>query len=294
LFIDLHVTERCNLRCKHCYLDEEYFENGKQMSFDMYTSLVDKLYTMEHKDDHRKVYLSGGECTTHPRIGDMIKYIHYKYNDSIAMVTNGYKIPELLKGTALTPDDGLSISLDGNKEVHNWVRGDGSFQQVKEALKALQNHNHHNYNLHLTVHQKNIDQVEEVCEFGKKYGAGMVGINFFQPVRGEEHPFDSVSLDQYWDAVETAKEYFGHKKYRTPCYVNGCHAGIDALAILPDGTYWDCARNQKELGKYPEDFEKAIYRNLLELYGKRDSRETCMKGYVETIGEIKNYKGEDN
>jgi MoaA/NifB/PqqE/SkfB family radical SAM enzyme len=279
MFLDIHVTERCNLRCKHCYLNSEFFEEGREMSFEMFTNLVDDLFSMNHRDDFRDVYLSGGECTTHPRIADMMKYIHYKYDSKVGIVTNGYKIPELLEQNAFRRDEAISISVDGNREVHNWVRGEGSFEKVERALRALQKHKKVGYNLHLTVHQKNIDQVREVCEFGKMHGVGTVGINFFQPVRGEEHPFDSVTVEQFREAQDIAAEYFGDKVKKEPCYLNGCHAGIGGLAVLPDGTYWDCARNQKELGQYPEKLETAIYRNLLDLYGRQDSRNTCMKHY---------------
>jgi hypothetical protein len=42
------------------------------------------------------------------------------------------------------------------------------------------------------------------------------------------------------------------------CIAGGCIARILGLSVLPDGTYWDCPRHQKIMGKYPKPIREVL------------------------------------
>lgn len=279
MYIDLHVTEFCNLRCKHCYLSNDYFSHNLEMDFSTYCDLIDNFKTMKHPSSKRAIILSGGECTSHSKIEDMIKYVHFKYDSRIAIVTNGFKIPELVEKEVFWKSDGISLSIDGDKQMHEWLRGNNSFEILKRALDALKGSGLC-HNLHMTIHKGNLHTIKKVCDFAKQYDIGYVGASFFHPI--QKSFLEPVTLEEYWGAVEELQKNFPNHNYNEdiPCYTtNKCHAGIHSIAVLPDGTYWDCTKIQTQIGKYPDKIENSLYKYFLLNNKYNNPREMCMKCY---------------
>ena len=69
--VTIEIVNQCNWHCKHCYLD------NKKVDMD-----INKIY--EIIDDARKLgayelRLSGGEVTTSPHLGNIIRYARKRY-----------------------------------------------------------------------------------------------------------------------------------------------------------------------------------------------------------------------
>ena len=127
-----NMTQRCNLKCVHCYAQSEDIDYDNELTQEQSLAMIDDL-----ADFGVPVLLfSGGEPLVHPRL---IEYAQYAVSKGMRAVisTNGTLITEekanVLKAIGLSY---VGISLDGLEDTHDKFRGvKGSY---KKAIKAIE------------------------------------------------------------------------------------------------------------------------------------------------------------
>lgn len=132
------ITNRCNLRCKHCY----NYSGEQKIDRTEWTPEELELLTQqinEARPSH--VCICGGEPMI--RKDDVYGFIRRirPIVKSINMVSNGYFIGSeeamKLKETGI---DLVQISIDGLKDSHNWLRGNEcSYDRAINAIHELTN-----------------------------------------------------------------------------------------------------------------------------------------------------------
>ena len=126
-----NITQRCNLKCVHCYSRSENKKYSNELSTDEGIQLLDDLAGFGSP----VVLFSGGEPLIRP---DILKLIQHATVSGMRAVlsTNGTLIDEPM--AAKLKDIGLSyvgISLDGLEKVHDSFRGvEGTFERVLRAI----------------------------------------------------------------------------------------------------------------------------------------------------------------
>lgn len=124
-FGSVDVTNRCNLRCKHCYFFTE--PPGHELEPN---ELVEKVRAL-HKNKGRVWSCTwvGGEPLLRPEIIEQL-IPNFRHN---TVVTNG---------TIPLPDWNASfyVSLDGTKDVHDHIRGKGSYEKLKKNVTGPENY----------------------------------------------------------------------------------------------------------------------------------------------------------
>jgi radical SAM protein with 4Fe4S-binding SPASM domain len=141
--VNLEVTILCNLRCTMCWW---WGQNGIAFKFikerdPMVTqelttqeifSIVDQL--APHKPS---IYLSGGEPFIRKDTVEIIEYIASK---GMSVITNNNgtvlsdeKLQRLAKIKQLT----VNFSIDGPREVHDKIRGQGTYDKTTSTIKKL-------------------------------------------------------------------------------------------------------------------------------------------------------------
>jgi radical SAM protein with 4Fe4S-binding SPASM domain len=134
-----HLTERCNLRCLHCYVNAKSNNYSySEFSYDEAVKLVDEAEDLGVVS----VNLTGGEPLLLPYITSLINYIYDKGLSIEGVFTNGTIIPKDLprlcgKYDKLT----FYVSLDGLKRGHDSLRGIPSFERVVRNIRILKEHN---------------------------------------------------------------------------------------------------------------------------------------------------------
>ncbi|MGQ9712283.1 MAG: radical SAM protein [Desulfotomaculales bacterium] len=123
LVVTIELTNECNLKCRHCYASAgEKLDN--ELSLDEIKQLlgeISQLGTME-------VEFSGGEPLLRPDLFEMIEYAE-GLDFSVVLITNGTLVDREVASTL--GNLGLKhvqVSLDGLKENHNYLRGDGTYE----------------------------------------------------------------------------------------------------------------------------------------------------------------------
>lgn len=125
----LHVTDRCNLRCKTCFVNKQ----GHDMSLAEAKVIAAKLGKVRWLD------IGGGEPFLHP---DLVAICGLFPDSDITIPTNG-QTPEHIYETVtelalffknrLT----LAVSLDGFEETNDAIRGKGAYGKALRTLELL-------------------------------------------------------------------------------------------------------------------------------------------------------------
>ena len=165
-YIQWHITERCNLRCSHCY-QEEYNEKSELSLLDLY-KIADQI-TMALKKWKMKgrIALTGGEPFLKGELFPLMEYLEQNENTwRIGILTNGIIIDKKIVDKLKTFKKlyYIQISLDGAKEKTNdFIRGKGSFKKAINSFRLL-NDNGIKTRLMYTVHKKNIQDVSSLMD----------------------------------------------------------------------------------------------------------------------------------
>lgn len=141
----LSITDACQLKCKHCY-NQLFERENKFLSLDDIKMIDEKVIRVSNIMGNTCNYMStviitGGEPTLHPQFADIIYHYINKVN-RIAILTNGICMPdEYLAILASNPDKfRIQVSIDGDEETHDMIRGKGSFQKSLATIRKLGKH----------------------------------------------------------------------------------------------------------------------------------------------------------
>ncbi|MCF8036698.1 MAG: 12,18-didecarboxysiroheme deacetylase [Desulfobacteraceae bacterium] len=150
-----NITQRCNLRCIHCYAHAKAGLQENELSTAEGKALIDDLADMGAP----VLLLSGGEPLMRPDLPELAEYAVSRGMRAV-ISTNGTLID---RDTArVLKDIGLSyvgISLDGNRQVNDRFRGmEGAFDQ---AMKGIENCKAAGIRvgLRFTVNRFNVDEI---------------------------------------------------------------------------------------------------------------------------------------
>lgn len=128
--IDLYVTNKCNLKCKFCSVKAGSYNDEIPLS--RIKEIIDEAVQYGLQDLH----MTGGEPTLRKDLEEIVEYaVSKKIN--VRLITNGTILTK--KRLDSLYDCGLRsimISLDGNEEYHDKVRGvKDSFKKALETVK---------------------------------------------------------------------------------------------------------------------------------------------------------------
>lgn len=133
--IQFELTSSCNERCIHCYIPNARKNNGHDMDYRDFCSVIDQFVNM----GGIHVGLSGGECLTHKQILNMIDYCRKK--DLIITILSNLialrdeQIPRLKHANIAHIQTSL-YSMD--EAIHDKITSiKGSWRKTKNAIEKL-------------------------------------------------------------------------------------------------------------------------------------------------------------
>lgn len=158
-FVVLEITRRCNLNCKHCYVNAN---SGKysELSFNEIKKLIEELSEM-------KVFvfgLVGGEPLLRE---DVFEILNYAKSKSLAttLSTNGILITDTIaKKLKEVEINEVSVSLDGLENSHDEFRGRKCFVSVVNGIKKLKENKIYTI-VSTCVCPQNIESLNEMAKF---------------------------------------------------------------------------------------------------------------------------------
>lgn len=130
-----HILTRCNLRCKHCYINPD--QHGKTIV--PLSTVKQWMKAFASEKDVSNLILIGGEPTLHPELHLCIKAARKMGYGSITVDTNGFFFNRILEKITPGEIDYFSVGLDGScAQVNDLIRGKGSYKRslagIEQAL----------------------------------------------------------------------------------------------------------------------------------------------------------------
>ena len=117
--INLHFTDFCNFRCKHCFVNKE----NKELSFENIKIIIDKIvqYKNLHNEEIR-INLAGGEPLVSQNIQKIIDYA-YDSKLEVSIITNGYYLNQYFVENNKNKLSMIGISVDSINDNTNMKIG---------------------------------------------------------------------------------------------------------------------------------------------------------------------------
>jgi MoaA/NifB/PqqE/SkfB family radical SAM enzyme len=150
LIAGLAITNRCNLRCRHCRITGRGTDD---MSFEEAITILNSFY----QEGGRTVYIEGGEpFIWHDGqydLEDIVRHAHTTGFFTVVVYTNGTMPLE-------TSADTVFISVDGLQKTHDFLRGE-TFGRIMQNIRES---THPSLYVNYTINNHNKNEIEEFCE----------------------------------------------------------------------------------------------------------------------------------
>lgn len=206
----IEITDLCNMYCKHCMNN-----SGKNTWPGLPKEKMKNLFTEISEQNVVYLYISGGEPLLYDGIDEVLEHA-YNLGMKVTLATNGMGIKEHLSAIEKYIDV-ISISLDGIGNIHDEFRGvEGAFIQLQESLQILQEKKI-NVKISSIIWKKNMEQLEDMVFFAKKYGVRKVNFNILVPVGRAKNNVDIIIHQKKYQELYQKIDYL-RKKYTTDCF----------------------------------------------------------------------------
>jgi len=200
------LSKKCNLRCAHCYQDARS-SFSDEMTPDEQLQIADELGAT----GVALVVLSGGEPLLNPDIFSLIQRI-LEHDVAVALDSNGVLIDASMAARLRNAGiESVQISIDSiSPEHHDKFRGlRGAFERAREAVLNCSKQGIFT-TVATTVTRRNIDEMGELANLAKNWGASRLAIFDLVPAgRGldlvDEAISDQEKIRLMQDVIETSR-----------------------------------------------------------------------------------------
>ena len=266
-----HVTQACDLHCKHCY-DRSTIS---PLTPDQGIIILDQFreFVLE-QNVHGQVTFTGGNPLLYAHFEQLYQEAANR-NFTIAILGNPTTKETIESLQKIQPLSFYQVSLEGLQEHNDSIRGEGHFERIMEFLEILDELSIYSMVM-LTLTRENMGQVLELAEILR----GKVDLFTFNRLSqtGEGAALATAAKEEYRDFL---KEYLEAAKTNSimamkdnlinivkvdnkekpfgGCTGFGCGAAFNFCSILPNGDMHACRKFQSPIGNVLES-------SLLELY----------------------------
>lgn len=293
--LTLEINQKCNLKCKYCYLGEK---NGAKMEMGTAKKAIDMAFqkVKMHKDRQLWIDFVGGEAFLDFKM--LKKLVEYVEKKNVAernkllfsITTNATIFNDEILNFLVNKNFALKVSIDGNKEVNDRNRvstaGYSVHDKILENLRYIQMFEERTgryVQVTNVITQNNYkDYFETLVYLTKVLGFKMIDTAIDLTVSWTEKQIQTLEQEikksfEYF--IEQAKAQngfyweFAEKviKFREPARDIGkekfycCGAGIISAYVRTDGSIFACPGNLDAevcLGSLQEGFQRKKIQEL--------------------------------
>jgi radical SAM protein with 4Fe4S-binding SPASM domain len=223
-YLELQITDRCNLQCRHCYIGEGSHQ-------DLSKKPIQRVLEEFEEIQGLRLLISGGEPLLHPHFWE-INDILRNYAFRSVLLSNGTLLTKEVAKKLRVHE--VQVSLDGMKEGHESLRGKGTFKKAMAAIDYLQQANIR-VSVATMIHRSNLSEFDQLS-------------SLLQSKHIEEWNVDVPCVEgrlkthrDFWVSPPEAGLYLNYG------YGGGFHGstknftcGAHLCAIIPNGTICKC------------------------------------------------------
>lgn len=295
-----HVTEKCDQRCKHCYIYNGREKAYNELSIDKLKLVVDDFIDTCNKMNKKPmISVTGGDPLLYDDIWEFFEYL-YKNSIKFSILGNPFHINgKVVKKLKELGCYNYQMSIDGLRVTHDYIRKPGSFDETLLKIKDLNNGGIYS-TIMTTVSKLNINEIPDLIPI--MVNAGVKNFGFARYCPNPDDIDSSVTPEEYkqflekmWNMYEkyqncgtrfSLKDHlwklFLFEKgkfsidYKDDIIYDGCHCGITHMTILSDGTVYACRRCESPVGKVPEEsIYDIFFSKKMDRYRQFNNFEKC-------------------
>ena len=277
--LQMHLTDRCNLRCSHCYQEGSI---SREMTAEQILSIIEQFHSISCiRGDKGRLSLTGGEPFVRHDFIAILKQVIARFPSlQVSILTNGTLITEgIARDIARAGQVGVQVSLDGAARTHDLIRGPGNHARALQGMKNLASYGIKPI-VSFTAQRANLREFPAVVRAARQVGAKVVWTDRMVPT-GKAQLCDVLNPSEtreFFELVYQEKvlsERFGGGTTKVAMarslqfLVGGgrpyhCSAGKHLLAVMPDGLVYPCRRLAIPLGN-------ALLSPLSEIYDRANA-----------------------
>ena len=272
--IYFEITRGCNLACHSCFNNSHF-------------QLSDELTLAEILDINRQAYemgvfemrYTGGECTTVTGFPEIIADAQRR-GFYISIGTNGVYTDEQLAWLPTSGIDWFIISLDGDRETNDSIRGKGTYDRVLHTLNVLANTPAIKIRLNMVVAQHNLAAIEAVAQVAVNYGVTTLNLIPLRPYgrslkKMSNRMFTQAGFYEFIHEVNRLRLQFPALAFSTTIDLlnpdattsqdlivqkkRTCAAGVEACVIGPQGHVYGCSYSPASFPDSADEEGKRIF-----------------------------------
>ena len=266
-----HITQACDLHCRHCYDRSSRTSLSLKQSLKVLEDLKAFCRTMNVKGH---ISFTGGNPFLYPHFFEVYQAAVEK-GFSTAILGNPVSRKEIEKMAALQKPEFFQVSLEGLPEHNDYIRGTGHFGRTMDFLSLLKQFDIYSMVM-LTLTRDNLPQVLPLAEllrdkteafFFNRLSMVGEGAKLLMPTPEDFHQFLQTYLqaskknpllglkDNLFNILfyQNGKDLFGG------CAGHGCSGAFNFFTLLPDGEVHACR-------KYPSPIGNSLHQSFEEIY----------------------------
>jgi radical SAM enzyme (rSAM/lipoprotein system) len=248
-------TLRCNAACRHCGSDCRVSSSVPDMPAADFFRVIDEITPLVNP--HRVLVLfTGGEALLREDLEQCGRAL-YRRGYPWGIVSNGLLFAERLEGLLSAGLRTATISLDGFRKEHNWLRCHrDSFDRAVRAIKALSLTDGVKWDVVTCASQKNVHDLPRLKQFLMDTGVERWRIFTVFPVgRAASIPELRLSDGQFRELMDFigacrregrmavsygCEGFLGGYEMEVRDHFYECSAGVSIASVLADGSISGC------------------------------------------------------
>jgi len=283
-----YITNKCNLRCDHCFFWKQINKKIEELSLDEIRKIARSIQYLPI------LSLTGGEPFLRQDISDITKIFNDNTKlNTVVIPTNGFLTEQITNATKRMLEENkninikIDLSIDDIGKKHDENRGvKGTFERLLKTNNALRGLKKTYKNLSigcvLTLTRKNQDHILGIYNYIRnRIKPDTVFINY---IRGKprQPQMADINLKQYARLIEQIKKDYGKNKNNSfysnlvKCnnleiyslvkktvkehnYTTRCYAGIIDAVLYANGDVFPCEMLPYKIGNIRDfnyDFRK--------------------------------------
>lgn len=286
LLLQWHLTNRCNLRCAHCY--QENYDGKGELSLSELLGVLSQYRALlaewreqagQHSAVRGHITVTGGEPFARKDFVPFLEHLAAGRNEhSFAILTNGSFIDfAMARRLRRLGPRFVQVSMEGGEATHDRIRGAGDFRRTVAAIQHLVRFRVPTM-ISFTAHRQNFREFPAVAQIGVKLGVSKVWSDRLIPAmgRGIFAAADGLTpqeTQEFFQLMAVAKAEARRRWFsRTEIamhralqfLVDGgeayhCTAGDSLITVMPNGEVYPCRRMPIGVGNLRHASLREIY-----------------------------------
>jgi len=136
--IYLYLTDRCNLRCRHCWIEPLHYKGHKDDSAEFDLKFLKKAIEDAKEIGLNRVKLTGGEPLLRPWLAELVRSLaSIQGIQDLALITNGAHLARMAQSLRAAGLRRLTVSLDSIDES-TFARMNGRAHRLAPVLEGIE------------------------------------------------------------------------------------------------------------------------------------------------------------